>query len=146
MAYSFNKIMLIGNLGQDPEMRYTTEGKPVANLSLATSRSYRKGENTVEVTDWHTVTVWGTGAEFIAEAAHKGDRVFVEGEMRSEKYTPKDGGPERTAWKVHTFNVMLMSPRRTTEGAPAQAGTSAAPPARTSAASPATSTDQDLPF
>lgn len=137
MAFSYSKTIVIGNLGRDPELRYTTDGKAVTSMSVAVSRSYKKGDDRVEVTDWFNVVVWGQGAEYIAENARKGDRVFVEGEMREEKWKDKDGN-EKRSWKLNAFNTMLLSPKH--EGAaPAAAGDASAP-------APATGKQDDLPF
>jgi single-strand DNA-binding protein len=88
-----NKVILIGNLGRDPELRYTQGGTAVATLNLATTRSYTKqGSNErVEETEWHRVTVWGKTAEFCNQYLSKGRQVYVEGRLQTRKYEDKDG-------------------------------------------------------
>jgi len=88
-----NKAIIIGNLGRDPELRYTSSGTPVCSLSIATSRKYRdrKTNNMVEETDWHRVSVFGQQAEHCNNYLHKGRQVYVEGRMRTRKFEDKEG-------------------------------------------------------
>jgi single-strand DNA-binding protein len=88
-----NKVILIGNLGRDPELRYTPGGTAVATLNLATTRSYTKqGSNErVEETEWHKVTVWGKQAEFCNQYLSKGRQCYVEGRLQTRSYEDKDG-------------------------------------------------------
>jgi single-strand DNA-binding protein len=86
--------MIIGNLGRDPEMRYTPSGRPVTEFSVAVTHSSRDqatGEWSDEATDWFRVTVWGDRAERAAEQFRKGNRVFVEGRFRTREFERKDG-------------------------------------------------------
>lgn len=86
-----NKAMIIGRLGQDPEMRYTSSGDPVCNFSVATSERYkdRAGEQK-EVTEWHNVTAYGKPAEIINQYAKKGSQIYVGGKLKTDKWE-KDG-------------------------------------------------------
>jgi len=91
---AFSKVMIIGNLGRDPEMRYTPSGRPVTEFSVAVTHSSRDqatGEWSDEATDWFRVTVWGDRAERAAEQFRKGNRVFVEGRFRTREFERKDG-------------------------------------------------------
>lgn len=91
---AFSKVMIIGNLGRDPEMRYTPNGRPVTEFSVAvthSSRDQQTGEWADESTDWFRVTVWGDRAERAAEQFRKGNRVFVEGRFRTREFERKDG-------------------------------------------------------
>lgn len=88
MPRSVNKCILIGNLGQDPELKYTADGRPVANISVATSESWKDkhtGEKK-EKTEWHRVVAWGKLAEIIGEYAKKGRQVYVEGKLQTRSY------------------------------------------------------------
>lgn len=87
-----NKIMIIGNVGTDPEMRYTPNGNPVTSLRLATTRSYnnREGER-VQETEWFTVVAWNQLAEQVNEYLAKGRRAYVEGRLHSHSYEGSDG-------------------------------------------------------
>lgn len=88
---SVNKVILIGNLGRDPELRYTQSGTPVCTLSIATSRKYKnKQDEQVEETEWHRVTVWGKQAEHCSNYLAKGRKVYVEGRLKTTSYE-KDG-------------------------------------------------------
>lgn len=89
---SVNKVILLGNLGRDPEMRYTTGGDAVANLSVATTEQWKdKNGAKQEKTEWHRIVMFGRQAEIAAEYLHKGSTVFVEGRLQTRKYTDKDG-------------------------------------------------------
>lgn len=93
-----NKIILVGDLGHDPELRYTPKGNAVLTLSLATSRNFKNaaGEDRKE-THWHKATVWGKRAESCARYLVKGSRVFIEGELHMKSWTDKDGNPRKSA-------------------------------------------------
>src|SRR6478672_10212935 len=95
-----NKVMLIGNLGKDPEMKYTPSGVPVTSFSLAVSRSWRtpEGENRDE-TEWFRIVVWQKLAEVCNQYLHKGSKVYIEGRLQSRKWTDQQG-VERTAVEV----------------------------------------------
>src|SRR3954463_9963596 len=94
MAGSVNKVILIGNLGADPEIRRTNDGRPIANLSVATSESWRDkntGERK-EKTEWHRVVIFSEGLCKVAEQyLKKGSKVYLEGQLQTRKYTDKDG-------------------------------------------------------
>lgn len=89
---SINKVILIGNLGRDPEMRYTQGGTAVASLNIATARVFtNKSNDRVEETEWHRVTVWGKQAESCSQYLTKGRQVYVEGRLQTRNYDDKDG-------------------------------------------------------
>ena len=94
MAGSLNKVMLIGNLGKDPEIRRTQDGKPIANLSIATSESWRdkqSGERR-EKTEWHRVVIFNEGLAKVAEQyLKKGAKVYIEGQLQTRKLTDQQG-------------------------------------------------------
>jgi single-strand DNA-binding protein len=94
MAGSVNKVILIGNLGRDPEVRHTQDGKPIVNLSLATSETWRdrsSGERK-ERTEWHRVVIFNEALAKVAEQyLKKGSTVYLEGQLQTRKYTDKDG-------------------------------------------------------
>ncbi|NWF49162.1 MAG: single-stranded DNA-binding protein [Ignavibacteriaceae bacterium] len=91
MAFSLNKIMLIGNLGRDAENRFTTNNLSVTNFTLATTNSYKgKDGNWVEETTWHNVVAYNL-SDFMKEALKKGKKVYVEGRLTKRDYTDKDG-------------------------------------------------------
>lgn len=87
-----NKVILIGNLGRDPELRYTQGGTAVCTLSIATTRSYNNRNNErVEETEWHRVVVWSKQAEFCNQYLTKGRQVYIEGRLQTRSYDDKDG-------------------------------------------------------
>jgi single-strand DNA-binding protein len=94
---SLNKVMLIGNLGRDPEIRYTTTGSPVANFTMATTDRWTdpSGEKK-ERTEWHRIVVWGKQAEIAGEYLRKGRSVFVEGSLQTREWTDRDGNKRYT--------------------------------------------------
>lgn len=110
---AFSKVMIIGNLGRDPEMRYTPNGRPVTEFSVAVShrsRDPQTGEWSDDQTDWFRVTVWGDRAERAAEQFRKGNRVFVEGRFRSREFETRDG-QKRTALEITADNVIALERR-----------------------------------
>jgi single-strand DNA-binding protein len=89
---SVNKAIILGNLGRDPEVKYTTGGDPVCNLSIATSEQWKdKSGDKQERTEWHRVTLFGKTAEIAGEYLRKGSTVYIEGRIQTRKYTDKDG-------------------------------------------------------
>lgn len=89
---SLNKVLLIGNLGKDPEVRYTTSGQAVASFSIATSEKFKnKSGDMEERTEWHNVVLWGRQAEIAKDHLGKGSAVFIEGRLQTRKWQDKDG-------------------------------------------------------
>jgi len=106
MARGVNKVILIGNLGADPEVRYMSSGDAVANVTLATSESW-KDKNTGETqerTEWHRVVFFGKLAEIVKQYLHKGSKVYVEGKLRTRKWQGQDGQDRYTTEVVVDFN------------------------------------------
>jgi single-strand DNA-binding protein len=118
-----NKIMLIGNLGRDPEMSYTPTGKAVTKFSLAVSRRWRDRESGEqrEETTWFNVVAWDRLAETCNSYLHKGSKVFIEGRMTSRKYTDKEG-VERTVWDVQAFEMQMLDTKGAGQAAQVGAG------------------------
>ncbi len=98
---SVNRVILIGNLGRDPEIRYTQGGEPIANFSLATNEAWtdRSGQKQ-ERTEWHRVEVFGKAAQVVRDYLTKGRQVYVEGSIRYDEWTDKDGNKRNTT-KIH---------------------------------------------
>ena len=136
---SFSKAMIIGNLGRDPEMRYTPNGRPVTEFSVAVNQSTKNQQTGewVEATDWFRVTVWGDRAERTAENLRKGNRVFVEGRFRTREFE----GPRRPeADLARDHRGQRRQPRargrgtRRARSAPRPAASAAAPAVKAAAA------------
>ena len=106
---SLNKVMLIGNLGKDPEVRYTGSGQAVASFSLATSERFKNKQSGEweEKTEWHRVTLWGKQAEVAGEYLAKGKNVFIEGRLQTRKWTDRDGNEKYTTEVVGERMQML---------------------------------------
>ena len=88
---SVNKVILIGNLGQAPDVRVTNSGMKIAEISIATSSFYKKDNQRIEKTQWHTVTLWGRLAEVVEQYTTKGSSVYVEGRLEHEKWQDQNG-------------------------------------------------------
>ncbi len=117
---SVNKVILIGNLGRDPELRYTPSGQPVANFSLATNESWTAPDGTrKDITTWHRIVAWGKLAEFVQQYLTKGIKVYVDGKLTSRQWTTKTGEP-RTTVEVVAREIVILSPRGETPPAYSQ--------------------------
>lgn len=145
---SLNKIMLIGNLGKDPEIRYTPEGTPVANFSLATSENWTdKSGSRQEHTEWHAIVAWNRLADLCKKYLSKGRQVYVEGRVRTREWNDRDGNKRRSTEVIATQIVLLGSRPMASE-----AGTPATEAATRTSSEPDDSfmdsgiTDNDIPF
>jgi single-strand DNA-binding protein len=149
---SFNKVLLLGNLTRDPEVRYTPKGSAVADLGIAVNRQYTldNGEKREEVT-YVDVTFWGRTAEVAGEYLKKGRPVFIEGRLQLDTWDDKQSGQKRSKLKVIGEMMQMLGSRpgsaggETDEGSAAsRAGKSSAPaPAKGAAAEP---DDDEIPF
>jgi len=119
MNRGLNKIMIIGNLGRDPEMRYTPSGRPVTTFAVATSRSWNtaNGERHTE-TEWFNVVAWGNLAEICKQYLIKGKQVYIEGRLQTRRWEDKEGVKHFTIEIVAT-EMMMLGERRETDHAPA---------------------------
>jgi single-strand DNA-binding protein len=146
---SLNKCMIIGNLGRDPEMRYTPSGQPVTQFTVAVNRNYKnQAGEWQEETEWFRVVAWGPLAERTAEYLRKGRKVYVEGRIQTRQWEGQDG-QKRYTTELIANTVTPLDPRPR-EDVPADEG--APPPAREKAAAtaaepaPEYSDLDDLPF
>lgn len=109
---SVNKVILLGNVGRDPEVRHTQDGKPIVNLSIATSESWkdRNSGERKEKTEWHRVVIFNEGLAKVAEAyLKKGSSVYIEGQLQTRKWTDKDGAEKySTEIVLQAFNGALV--------------------------------------
>ncbi|MCA1945110.1 MAG: single-stranded DNA-binding protein [Desulfovibrio sp.] len=111
MAPTLNKVMLIGRLGRDPELRYTNSGKPVANFSIATDESYTDRDgNRVDRAEWHDIVVWDRSGENCANYLRKGSLVYVEGRLQTRKWQDQQGNT-RKATEVVAERVQFLDPK-----------------------------------
>jgi single-strand DNA-binding protein len=111
MARGVNKVILVGNLGQDPELRYTGSGTAVCNIRLATNESYKDaGGEWVERTEWHSVVAWARLAEICNEYLKKGSQVYFEGSLQTRQWDDKDGNTRYTT-EIKAKEMMMLSGR-----------------------------------
>lgn len=133
---SLNKVFLIGNLGRDPEKRYTPNGQAVTSVTLATTSRWKdKAGQNQERTDWHNLVIWGKQAETAKEILKKGDQVFVEGRIQSRSYDDRNGN-KRYITEVIVWRVMKLGRK---EAVPSEEPVEAE-------AEVSEGTDEDLPF
>lgn len=112
MSRGLNKVMLIGNLGRDPEMRYTQTGKPVTTFTLATNRVWNSSDNEKHTeTDWFNIVTWENLAEFCNQNLIKGMQVFIEGRLHTRKWDDKEG-IKHTTTEVIASELMMLGDRR----------------------------------
>jgi len=136
---SVNKAILIGNLGKDPEIRYTPSGQAVASFSIATTRKWRdKDGQPQEQTDWHNIVVWGRMAETAKEYLAKGRPVYIEGRIQNRSYDDKEGNKRYISEVVATTMQFLGGRSDQAGGSQASQAAPEQPPDITD--------DDDLPF
>lgn len=113
---SLNKVMLLGNLGRDPEVRYTASGRAVASFTLATTFTWRDQEGSdQEKTEWHRIVAWGRLGEICGEYLSKGQKVYIEGRIQSRDWEDQDGNKRTTVEIVANDMIMLGSPGQNQE-------------------------------
>jgi len=146
---SVNKVILVGNLGRDPELRYTKNGQAVANFSLATTDNFTgKDGQKEERTEWHRVVAWAKTAELCAQYLSKGRSVYIEGQLRTREWEDKEGQKRQTT-EVHAQTVQFLGPRSQGSQGSTGAGGGGEPRANepgSSATSDAPPADDEIPF
>lgn len=143
---SINKVILIGHLGQDPDLRYLASGEAVANLSLATTDKYKdKNGQPQEQTEWHRISFFGRMAEICGQYLKKGSQIYVEGSLRTRKYTDKQG-IERSVTEIRGEQMRMLGtpPQRAPERHADMPRSSAPAPARAGGFDDLA--DGDMPF
>lgn len=151
MSRSLNKVMLIGNVGNEPEIKQTASGTKMAKVSLATNRVYndRSGQRQ-EKTEWHRVTFWDRMAEIVEQYVHKGDRLYVEGRLEYSQTEDPQGGTRYWTDIVAMEMVLLGAGGGAGggmgEGAPMRSAQRTRQPAAAPAPAPFDDEDDDLPF
>lgn len=136
-----NKVIILGNLGKDPEVRYTQGGQAVCSLRIATSRSWtdKQSGQKKEETEWFDVEVWGKQGESCGEYLEKGRSVFVEGRLKTDVWEDKTTGQKRSRQKVVAENVRFLGGGKGERGAPAEIEAAGGEP-------PQTGSGEDIPF
>jgi single-strand DNA-binding protein len=145
---SVNKVILIGNLGRDPELRYTQGGQAVCNFTLATTERFggRDGGTPQERTEWHRIVVWGKQAENCAQYLAKGRSVYVEGRLQTRDWEDKDGNKRRSTEITAQAVQFLGGPRGSGGGSPASAGAPSGYSEPAAQDAPPPPPDDDIPF
>jgi len=147
MARGINKVILVGNLGADPETRYMPSGSAVTNIRIATTESWKDKDtgDQQERTEWHSVAFFGRLAEIVAEYLRKGSQVYIEGKLRTRKWQDREGNDR---WSTEVVaNEMQMLGGRPGSNAPAQAPAPAAAQVGADAPQPPPGEfDDDIPF
>ncbi len=148
---SVNKVILIGRLGRDPELKYTPSGGPVAKFSIATDEvfKYRNGEQEKR-TEWHNIVAWNKLAEICGQYLTKGKQVYIEGSIRSRQWDDKNTGAKRTAYEIVAQKMTMLGSRadseRSTEGYSRPAAGTPESPAPPEPPQGPEITDEDIPF
>jgi single-strand DNA-binding protein len=141
---SFNKITIVGNLGRDPELRYTAQGTPVCSFSVATNekRKDRNGEMQ-DHTTWFRITLWNRQAETASQYLQKGRQVYIEGRLRVEEYIDRDGKP-RHSLEVHATDMQFIGSRG--DDMPVERAASAGASQNSGPSDQSELSDDDIPF
>ena len=116
MSRTLNKVMLIGNVGKDPDVNFTPSGVKVCQFRMATSESWKDKDGALqEQTDWHTIVAWRGLADVVERLVHKGTRVYVEGKIRSRSYDDREGN-KKYVTEIVSDNILLLDARRSDNG------------------------------
>ena len=145
MSRGVNKVILVGNLGQKPEIRYTKASKPIASFSIATSESWKDKTtgDMVEKTEWHNVTFFGRIAEVAEQYLDKGSKVFVEGKLQTDKWEDENGN-KRSATKIIGNNMQMLDSKGSNNSSSFDESPSAQNEA--SASQEGSFSEEDIPF
>ena len=153
MAKSVNKVILLGNVGKDPEIRSTAGGTMVANFTLATSDRTKDAQgNWQDRTEWHNLVAWQRTAEIIGEYVKKGSKIYVEGSLRTSSWDDKNTGEKKYRTEIIVNDLVLLSGRGEGEGASRSPGAGGsnfdqrAPEPEPAPAHSGGITDEDIPF
>jgi len=113
VSKSVNKVILVGNVGKDPEVKFTQSGMPVASLTLATNERYKdKSGERQDRTEWHSIKAWQKTAEIIGEYVKKGSKIYVEGKLQTSSWDDKQSGEKKYRTEVVVDNLVLLSDRQ----------------------------------
>ena len=146
MPKSVNKVILVGNVGKDPEVRYSQSGTPVANFSLATNERFKgRSDEWQERTEWHNIVAWQRLAEIVGEYVSKGSKLYVEGRIQTSSWEDRQSGERKYRTEIVARDLLLLGPRE--NGAhDHKTPTSDDHEDQRSQASSSESGDEDIPF
>jgi single-strand DNA-binding protein len=142
MAKSVNKVILVGNVGQDPEVKYTPRGVPVAKLSLATNERFKdNNDQWQDRTEWHNVVAWQRLAEIVGEYVRKGTKLYIEGKLQTTSWEDPQSGEKKYRTEIVARNLILLGSRENGQNGTTQTAS------HESDAEPASPiVDEDIPF
>jgi single-strand DNA-binding protein len=143
---SVNKVILVGNVGRDPELRYTQGGQPVASFSIATNERFKDKEgNWKDRTEWHRIVAWARLAEICGEYLRKGSQVYVEGRIQTRDWEDKEGNKRQTT-EVVALSMQMLGRRGGEAGGPSLGEESQAPRGGDDPLGPSSGADDEIPF
>src|SRR5258708_10444628 len=117
MAKSVNKVILVGNVGQDPEVKYTASGVPVAKVSLATNERFKdRNDQWQDKTEWHSVVAWQRLAEIVGEYVRKGSKLYVEGKLQTSTWEDRQNGGKKYRTEIVARDIVLLGSRGNGQG------------------------------
>ncbi len=146
MPKSVNKVILVGNVGKDPEVRYSQSGTPVANFSLATNERFKgRNDEWQERTEWHSIVAWQRLAEIVGEYVSKGSKIYVEGKIQTSSWEDRQSGERKYRTEIVARELLLLGPREN-GGGDHQGPTSGDHEDQRSQTSSSESVDEDIPF
>jgi single-strand DNA-binding protein len=146
MPKSVNKVILVGNLGKDPEVKYTPSGVPVAKFSLATNERFKdKAGEWQERAEWHDIVAWQRLAEIVGEYVSKGSRVYIEGKLQTSSWEDRQSGERKYRTEIVARDLVLLGPRQNGNGDQATAHQHAEEPEPVHAGS-GEILDDEIPF
>jgi single-strand DNA-binding protein len=156
MAKSVNKVILVGNLGKDPEVKFTPSGVPVAKFSLATNERYKdKAGEWQDRTEWHNIVAWQRLAEIIGEYVKKGSKIYIEGRLQTSSWEDKQSGEKKYRTEVVASDLVLLGGRgegggdhggRSSGGSSSSSFDQRSSHSEEHAPASAEITDEDIPF
>ena len=145
MPKSVNKVILVGNVGKDPEVRYSQSGTPVANFSLATNERFKdRNDEWQERTEWHSIVAWQRLAEIVGEYVAKGSKVYVEGKLETTSWEDRQSGERKYRTQVVARDLVLLDSRGNVSNG--HAATDYGPSETEAAPSEPSETLEDIPF
>jgi|SRR5208283_4669042 len=146
MPKSVNKVILVGNGGKDPEVRYSQSGTPAANFSLATNERFKdRNDEWQERTEWHRIVAWQRLAEIVGEYVSKGSKLYVEGKIQTSSWEDRQSGGRKYRTEIVARDLLLLGPREN-GGGDHQSPTSDDHEDQRSHTSSSESVDEDIPF
>ena len=142
MAKSVNKVILVGNVGQDPEVKYTASGVPVAKLSLATNERFKdRNDQWQDKTEWHSVVAWQRLAEIVGEYVRKGSKLYVEGKLQTSTWDDRQSGGKKYRIEIVARDIVVLGSRDN-----GQEGKGEMPSGQSSPEPTPAVADDDIPF